>query len=233
MPAGVNAARRDSLTPFGASLTTFDPAAVPLPGNASPNMAVSRPTSSSGSVKPSSPGGSRAPPGTLGPLPPSLFAGIKPAPAGDATTGAIAGDIPAAQSPNGGAGRLAAAPIPQLEGLANQGMGLGPPSTLHDRVIFVSNVSRSVIFDFAVDADRQTQLPLSMQWQDLKDMLRPAGTIIRAELVFYFSFIRGVYFDADSGKSVATDAHGKPRGFGTALFATEADATRAVLLFNE
>ncbi|KAE8538232.1 hypothetical protein D1P53_005571 [Cryptococcus gattii VGV] len=195
MPAGANAARGDSLTPFGASLTTFDPAAAPLPGNASPNMAVSRPTSSSGSLKPSSPGGSRAPPGTLGPLPPSLFAGIKPAPAGDAIAGAIAGDIPAAQSPNGGAGRLAAAPIPQLEGLANQGMGLGPPSTLHDRVIFVSN------------------LPLSMQWQDLKDMLRPAGTIIRAD--------------------VATDAHGKPRGFGTALFATEADATRAVLLFND
>ncbi|OXB37861.1 telomere maintenance protein [Cryptococcus neoformans] len=193
MPASVNAARRESLTPFGASLTSFDSTSAPLPST-SPNMAASRPTSSSDSVKPPSPGGSRAPPpGTLGPLPPSLFAGIKPAPAVDAMAPAIVGDVPA-QSPNGGAGRLAA-PIPQLEGLANQGMGLGPPSTLHDRVIFVSN------------------LPLSMQWQDLKDMLRPAGTIIRAD--------------------VATDAHGKPRGFGTALFATEADATRAVLLFND
>lgn len=144
MPAGVSAVRRDSLTPFGASLTTFDSAAAPL-SSTSPNMAVSRPTSSSGSVKPPSPGGSRAPPpGTLGPLPPSLFAGIKPAPAVDAIAPTIAGDVPA-QSPNGGAGRLAAAPIPQLEGLANQGMGLGPPSTLHDRVIFVSNASQSFL----------------------------------------------------------------------------------------
>lgn len=142
MPASVNAARRESLTPFGASLTSFDSTAAPLPST-SPNMVASRPTSSSDSVKPPSPGGSRAPPpGTLGPLPPSLFAGIKPAPAVDAMAPAIVGDVPA-QSPNGGAGRLAAAPIPQLEGLANQGMGLGPPSTLHDRVIFVSNVSRS------------------------------------------------------------------------------------------
>jgi hypothetical protein len=35
-----------------------------------------------------------------------------------------------------------AAPLPaSMEGLANQGMGLGPPNNLHDRVVFVSNVS--------------------------------------------------------------------------------------------
>lgn len=34
------------------------------------------------------------------------------------------------------------APLPaSMEGLANQGMGLGPPNNLHDRVVFVSNVS--------------------------------------------------------------------------------------------
>ena len=34
--------------------------------------------------------------------------------------------------------------VPHLEGLGQRGPGLGPPETLHDRVIFVSNVSYSV-----------------------------------------------------------------------------------------
>ena len=72
---------------------------------------------------------------------------------------------------------------------------MGPPSTLHDRVVFVSN------------------LPLHMQWHELKDLLRPAGLIIRAD--------------------VATDGDGRPRGFGTALFGTEADALAAVNMFND
>lgn len=63
--------------------------------------------------------------------------------------------------------------------------------------------------------------------------VKARGNHYSSRVGFYFSFIRGEYFDADSSESVATDAHGKPRGFGTALFATEADATRAVLLFNE
>ncbi|WVQ74042.1 hypothetical protein IAR50_003624 [Cryptococcus sp. DSM 104548] len=171
--SAINQARRDSLTPFAYAMT---------PPESSAQLPSSRPTSSS-SAKPTSPNGGRAPPpGTLGPLPPSMFAGIRPSTAGESDSGL-------------GVSPTASTRVPQLEGLANQGMGLGPPSTLHDRVIFVSN------------------LPMSMQWQDLKDMLRPAGTIIRAD--------------------VATDSHGKPRGFGTALFATEADATRAVALFND
>ncbi|ODO09084.1 hypothetical protein I350_02683 [Cryptococcus amylolentus CBS 6273] len=172
-PSAINQARRDSLTPFAYVMT---------PPESSAQLPSSRPTSSS-SAKQTSPNGGRAPPpGTLGPLPPSMFAGIRPSTAGESDSGL-------------GVSPTVSTRVPQLEGLANQGMGLGPPSTLHDRVIFVSN------------------LPMSMQWQDLKDMLRPAGTIIRAD--------------------VATDSHGKPRGFGTALFATEADATRAVALFND
>lgn len=61
-----------------------------------------------------------------------------------------------------------------LEGLASQGMILGHPKGLHDRVVFVSNVSSE-------KGKRLSQLPLTMQWQDLKDLLRPAGLIIRAE----------------------------------------------------
>lgn len=83
---------------------------------------------------------------------------------------------------------------PHLEGLAHRSNHLGPPDTLHDRVVFVSN------------------LPLTMQWQELKDLLRPAGLIIRAD--------------------VASSSDGRPRGFGTALFGAVQDAARAVHLFN-
>lgn len=84
--------------------------------------------------------------------------------------------------------------MPHLEGLAHRSNILGPPNTLHDRVVFVSN------------------LPLTMQWQELKDLLRPAGLIIRAD--------------------VASSPDGRPRGFGTALFGAVQDAARAVSLFN-
>ncbi|WVW81670.1 hypothetical protein I302_103665 [Kwoniella bestiolae CBS 10118] len=172
--------------------TSPDPnPSIPLPRSTSPNP-TSRPTSSHS--KPTSPAkGERAPPpGTLGPLPPPPFAVVSPALSNAGLAGAGAerlGPSPPTVP------HAPIAPIPQLEGLAHQGLGLGPPDTLHDRVIFVSN------------------LPLSVQWQDLKDLLRPAGTIIRAD--------------------VATDANGRPRGFGTALFASEGDAARAVTLFND
>jgi RNA recognition motif-containing protein len=56
------------------------------------------------------------------------------------------------------------------------------------------------------------QLPFHCQWQDLKDLFRQAGKIIRAD--------------------VALGQDGRSRGFGTVVYATEADAERAVLMFN-
>ncbi|WWD05954.1 hypothetical protein V865_004039 [Kwoniella europaea PYCC6329] len=174
---------------------------IPLPRSTSPNPnPTSRPTSSQSKTTSPAKGDRAPPPGTLGPLPPLPFAAIKPvvsptmsnpglAPSASSVSAESLGPSPPVIT------RVPIAPIPQLEGLAHQGLGLGPPETLHDRVIFVSN------------------LPLSIQWQDLKDLLRPAGTIIRAD--------------------VATDANGRPRGFGTALFASEGDAARAVTMFNE
>ena len=50
------------------------------------------------------------------------------------------------------------------------------------------------------------------QWQDLKDLFRQAGTILRAD--------------------VALGPDGRSRGFGTVSFATEMDAERAVSMFN-
>ncbi|TBU39686.1 hypothetical protein BD309DRAFT_928539, partial [Dichomitus squalens] len=55
-------------------------------------------------------------------------------------------------------------------------------------------------------------LPFHIQWQDLKDLFRQAGAVQRAD--------------------VALGADGRSRGFGTVSFSNEADAERAVRMFN-
>ncbi|WVR03278.1 hypothetical protein IAU60_000269 [Kwoniella sp. DSM 27419] len=193
----VSAPRRDSQTPFShhASpdpIVSLGKSASPALAQAQTSSIVSRPNSTNDSAI----SAAASPPvkdGSAMTIPPALLHARGSIHGIDLTGSDI--DL-GRRSPAISASRRGSAvpPIPQLEGLAHQGTGLGPPSTLHDRVIFVSN------------------LPLSMQWQDLKDLLRPAGTIIRAD--------------------VATDGNGRPRGFGTALFASEGDAARAVGMFN-
>ncbi|EJC99311.1 RNA-binding domain-containing protein [Fomitiporia mediterranea MF3/22] len=55
-------------------------------------------------------------------------------------------------------------------------------------------------------------LPFHCQWQDLKDLFRQAGTILRAD--------------------VSLGPDGRSRGFGTVTYANEIDAERAVAMFN-
>ncbi|KAA1083204.1 hypothetical protein PGT21_017329 [Puccinia graminis f. sp. tritici] len=55
-------------------------------------------------------------------------------------------------------------------------------------------------------------LPFNLQWQDLKDLFRQAGNILRAD--------------------VATTAEGRSRGFGTVLFATAEDAMKALEMYD-
>ncbi|KAF9473324.1 RNA-binding domain-containing protein, partial [Pholiota conissans] len=55
-------------------------------------------------------------------------------------------------------------------------------------------------------------LPFHCQWQDLKDLFRQAGTILRAD--------------------VALGPDNRSRGFGTVVFATDYDAERAMKMFN-
>jgi RNA recognition motif-containing protein len=55
-------------------------------------------------------------------------------------------------------------------------------------------------------------LPFHCQWQDLKDLFRQAGKVIRAD--------------------VALGQDGRSRGFGSVVYATEVDADRAVQMFN-
>ena len=55
-------------------------------------------------------------------------------------------------------------------------------------------------------------LPFNCQWQDLKDLFRAAGQILRAD--------------------VSLGPDGRSRGFGTVLFSTADDAFKAVQMFN-
>ncbi|KAF9976627.1 hypothetical protein BGZ73_008166 [Actinomortierella ambigua] len=55
-------------------------------------------------------------------------------------------------------------------------------------------------------------LPFLCQWQDLKDLFRKAGNIIRADVVH--------------------DFNGRSRGFGSVLFATQEDAKNAIEMFD-
>ncbi|KAF9446236.1 RNA-binding domain-containing protein [Macrolepiota fuliginosa MF-IS2] len=73
--------------------------------------------------------------------------------------------------------------------------------------IFASDSSNA-----ASSVCRNLFLPFHCQWQDLKDLFRQAGTIIRAD--------------------VALGPDGRSRGFGTVVFATEQDAERAVKMLN-
>ncbi len=73
-------------------------------------------------------------------------------------------------------------------------------------VLFIISSSLYLIIDNIY------QLPFHCQWQDLKDLFRQAGTIIRAD--------------------VALGQDGRSRGFGTVVFATDYDADRAVKMFN-
>jgi len=57
-----------------------------------------------------------------------------------------------------------------------------------------------------------SQLPLDCQWQDLKDLFRTSGNVIRAD--------------------INTQPDAKSRGFGIVVFSTEAEAEKAVETFN-
>jgi hypothetical protein len=69
-----------------------------------------------------------------------------------------------------------------------------PPMLPSERQLFIGN------------------LPFEVQWQDLKDLLRNAGNILRAD--------------------IAIGPDGKSRGYGTALFANAEEARRAITMYD-
>lgn len=112
---------------------------------------------------------------------------VTQAPLGSTVPGPQTGSIPGPPPPHDGSAYPPRASVdhghmPHLEGLAHKKAILGPPGNLHDRVVFVSGVSLFPMNTFQrQQGDANCQLPMSMQWQELKDLLRPAGLIIRAE----------------------------------------------------
>lgn len=55
-------------------------------------------------------------------------------------------------------------------------------------------------------------MPFIIGWQELKDLFRSAGTVVRAD--------------------VASTPSGRSRGFGTVLFASQEDAQNAIDTYN-
>jgi RNA recognition motif-containing protein len=76
--------------------------------------------------------------------------------------------------------------------------------------LFVGNVRSFKSFIFRVSLF--FQLPYRVRWQDLKDLFRKAGTVLRAD--------------------VSLGPDNRSRGYGTVLLATAEDAGRAVDMFN-
>ncbi|KAK4683798.1 hypothetical protein P7C73_g6427, partial [Tremellales sp. Uapishka_1] len=186
---GFHAGRRDSLTPFSHSVSP-DTTGISLPRSTSPipgaaNM-PSRPPSSHGRHA------SSASPNK------SEEAQVHPPGHGRAPPPGHLGPLP----PNMFASVKAVVtpekdhrasvsehPHLTLEGLGKESMGLGAPGSIKERTVFVTN------------------------WQELKDLFRAAGIIIRAD--------------------VATGQDRRPKGFGTVLFASEQDALLAVNMFHD
>lgn len=94
------------------------------------------------------------------------------------------------------------APIQKM-GMADRGsFGAHTAPGVANRNIFVGNVSHYPGLQLT------EQLPLEASWQDLKDLMRQAGEVIRAD--------------------VGTTPDGRPKGNGTVVF-TEPEAARAAI----
>lgn len=115
--------------------------------------------------------------------------------------------------------RFGATPVPGKIGMAMAGQGLNaqpPPRPPHHNYfgtqqnpgnqLYVGNVSLTFShFDACL---RSNQLPYQAGWQDLKDLFRAAGNIIRAD--------------------INIGADGRPKGSGTVVFETQKDAQQAI-----
>lgn len=137
------------------------------------------------SIETSGPDGQRrmGPPGQLGPMPPPMFPQMVPQMVGPPVGGPAAYFFQGVGNING-----------MGTWLNGQPRGLPPAPSFAGRLLFVGN------------------LPFQMQWQDLKDLFRNAGNILRAD--------------------IAIGPDNRSRGFGTVLFATTEDASNAVKMYD-
>lgn len=136
-------------------------------------------------------GGSNAPSASLpvAPFPPPM-----PSPSGQAQAGVSPGSIPTQHQLAVLSAQAAQAAVAAQQARVLSDYGGMPDGSYYGRTLFVGNLSYAT------------------QWQDLKDLFRSAGNILRAD--------------------IALGAEGRSRGFGTALFGTKDEAARAVRLFH-
>ncbi|KAI0296292.1 hypothetical protein B0F90DRAFT_1747081 [Multifurca ochricompacta] len=101
--------------------------------------------------------------------------------------------------------RFGATPVPGKIGMAMAGQGLtaGPPPRPAYHNSFGSNPGNQLYVG---------NLPYQAGWQDLKDLFRSAGNIIRAD--------------------INIGADGRPKGSGTVIFETAKDAQQAISMYN-
>ncbi|KAF8470269.1 RNA-binding domain-containing protein [Russula ochroleuca] len=101
--------------------------------------------------------------------------------------------------------RFGATPVPGKIGMAMAGQGLtaGPPPRPAHHNSFGQNPGNQLYVG---------NLPYQAGWQDLKDLFRSAGNIIRAD--------------------INIGADGRPKGSGTVIFETAKDAQQAISMYN-
>ncbi|KAK7681430.1 hypothetical protein QCA50_015522 [Cerrena zonata] len=104
-------------------------------------------------------------------------------------------------------------------GSGNGGTPAAPSNDDIEKVIQMATSSRAAALAGGTNPPRDTRtqlfvgnLPYRVRWQDLKDLFRRAGTVLRAD--------------------VSLGPDNRSRGYGTVLLATAEDAGRAVDMFN-
>ncbi|RDX51727.1 RNA-binding domain-containing protein [Polyporus arcularius HHB13444] len=102
--------------------------------------------------------------------------------------------------------RFGATPVPGKIGMAMAGQGLhaAPPPRPPSHNYFNANNPGNQLY--------VGNLPYQAGWQDLKDLFRSAGNIIRAD--------------------INIGADGRPKGSGTVIFETAKDAAQAISMYN-
>lgn len=218
-----------------------------VPATASPSAAQSPAGASLSRDSVSPTAARRAPPGTLGQLPPSIFANMSPTqhlpnPPAAAEAAKAAGykldEEVANLSPSQTSPGQLSPPQDSSSQFATQQQapGLGMPGGLVN--LYAHNNESGMLQPggppgqfMPPPAGQQLgmyrnapnpayanrhlfvgNIPFNCQWQDLKDLFRAAGQILRAD--------------------VSLGPDGRSRGFGTVLFATTDDAMNAVQMFN-
>ncbi|OCH89276.1 RNA-binding domain-containing protein [Obba rivulosa] len=103
--------------------------------------------------------------------------------------------------------RFGATPVPGKIGMAMAGQGLHaapPPRPAHHNFFGANQNPGNQLY--------VGNLPYQAGWQDLKDLFRSAGNIIRAD--------------------INIGADGRPKGSGTVIFETSKDAMQAISMYN-